>query len=181
MEEEKEDAYLMSNEKDIYDEMDDAWREQEEVSIAEAKRKAHNAYMRERNSRRTKEFNWMRAHSRVLAQELTDSGLIGKLSAASRKYLNDVMELWPREFPPLMKKLFDGDVAVGRSVTARQCIERIYKGRAEMRTLVDRWKKKGWVLRYEIDPEGGPLDAMYVIEQLNIDKLGGLDVDTDSL
>ena len=164
---------------DIYDEMDDAWKEEEEVSIAEAKRKARNSYMRKRSAVRIREFNWMKAHSRVLAQELIDSGLIGKLSATSRKYLNDVMELWPREFPPLMKKLFNDDIAVGKSVTARQCIERIYKGRAEMSTLVNRWKKKGWVLRYEIDPEGTPLDATYVIEKLNMDKRGGLEISPD--
>ena len=176
MEERKEDACLMSDETDIYDKMDDAWMEEEEVSLAEAKRKAHNAYMKEYNKRLTLELKWMRSHSRLLAQEIVGSGREDELSDESRKYLHDILELWPRDFPPILKKLFGNDVAVGRSVTARECIEKIYKGRSEMRAVVNRWKKKGYVVEFELDPEGGPLDATYTIREIPIDKKSGLEI-----
>lgn len=164
---------------DIYDEMDEAWKEEEEVAKAEAMRLQHNSYMREYNKRMHLELKWMRAHSRLLAQELVGSGKDKELSKESRKYLHDILDLWPRDFPPILKKLFDNNVAVGRSVTARECVEKVYKGRAEMRAAVDRWRKKGYVVEFELDPEGGPLDATYTIRELPIDKSSGLDISPD--
>ena len=164
---------------DIYDEADDAWREEEEVSIAEAKRKAHSVYMKEYNKRLSLELKWMRSHSRLLAQEIVGSGKDIELSEESRKYLHGILELWPRDFPPLMKKLFDNNIAVGRSVTARECVEKLYKGRAEMKLLINRWRKKGYVVEYELDPEGGPLDATYTIREIPIAKMGWLEISPD--
>ena len=150
---------------DIYG---DAWGEEEELTIAEAKRLKHNAYMKSYNKTKNAEFSWLKNNARVLAQELANKGLLKKLDSGTMKFLSDVSARWPCKFPPVLVKLFKGDVQVGRSVTARECMERIYKGRSEMRDICKRWALHGYRLRYDIDPEGGPLEARYIIEELPV-------------
>lgn len=145
---------------------DNPMLEEEELTIAEAKRLKHNAYMRGYSKGRNAEHAWLKNNSRVLAIELANKGLLKELDEGTRKFLADVSERWPVDFPPVLKKLFRGDVRVGRSVTARECMERVYKGRVEMRVICQRWAKSGYKLRYELDPEGGPLEARYIIEEL---------------
>ena len=100
------------------------------------------------------------------ASELLGMTAVDLMSDGTRKFLSDVSARWPCKFPPTLAKLFRGDIQVGRSVTARECMERVYKGRVEMRETCKRWAKRGFKLRYEIDPEGGPLEARYIIEEL---------------
>ena len=142
--------------------------EEEEVTIAEARRLMHNAYMNKYHRKRNAEHGWLKNNVRVLAQELANKDLIKHLDDGTRKFISDVSQRWPCKFPPVLVKLFKGDVQVGRSVTARECMERIYKGRQEMNTICKRWASKGYKIRYEIDPEGGPLEARYVIEELPV-------------
>ena len=159
----------MEKDDDLYDDFyDDVLLEEEELEKAEAKRRKHNAYMGKYNKKRVVEYNWLKNNARVLAIELANKDLLKELDEGTRKFLSDVSARWPCKFPPVFVKLFKGDVQVGRSVTARECIERVYKGRTEMREACRRWAKRGFKLRYEIDPEGSPLDARYIREELPV-------------
>lgn len=155
----------MEENEDFYD---SALLEEEELAIAEAKRLKHNAYMSKFNRRRNAEYSWLKNNARVLAQELANKGLMKELDEGTRKFLSDVSARWELKAPPVLKKLFRGDVQVGRSVTARECMESIYKGRVEMRDACKRWAARGFKVRYELDPEGGPLEARYIIEELPV-------------
>ena len=152
--------------------------EMEDRVVEEARKKRHNASVRRYMRRRSLEIRWIKGNVYRLADELFRKGVVEELSEESQLFLQKLEEYKPKKTPPLLLKLFGPRPSEGDVVTAKDALERLYKGKQEMSVLVKRWNKAGIAVRYEIDPEGGPLQAKYIIEKIP-NNYSGCDLNPD--
>lgn len=146
--------------------------------IENAKKDKHAAAVKRYSKRKTLVNKWLKGNIYRLADELIRLEVVDKLSPESKEFILKVEKYKPRRVPQTLMKLFKGVPSEGDFVTAKDVLERIYKGEAEMRALIRKWQKIGVEVRYEIDPEGSRLEAKYVVDRLP-DNYAGCDLDPD--
>lgn len=132
----------------------------------EKEKQQHKASMQKYLKRKAVEWKWLKAKTTRLAKEMVENGTVDKLSPQMQDFIHDVYDLIPIRVPPTLETMFGGEAVVGKRVKARDVLYKLYKGKTELSTILNRWRRQGIIVRYEPDPEGDVLDAEYVLEAL---------------
>ena len=133
--------------------------------------KKKNERCKEYARRKSKELVLVRHRVPVIYGELVRLGAYNKLSAEAKEFFDIYVhreEMRQRPYPPTLYRMFADDVRVGASCTLKEAMQRIYRGKNEINTLIKKWKRGGSVV-VDVEPadDGNALGLRYVITELH--------------
>lgn len=137
-----------------------------EDSSLEKKRERARDYAR----RKRKELLFVREKAVLIYNELVRMGVYSQLSPEAKEFFNVYKHREDRAsypYPPTMYKMFGKLIAPGASVTLREAMARLYKGKNEINMLCRRWQDKHGVHIEQVPADSGAaLDTVYRISRI---------------